>query len=155
MGINGKMETLRMRGIHMQTKLDHIGVAVRNLDESIRFYEDVLGGKLIDRYRSETVGVESEIAVMEVSGHRTELLSPTNNTTSPIARFLRQKGKGVHHIAYRVVDLEVALEDLKNRGIRILEETYRINKHGRRLVYLNPADTEGTIIEYCDYPEQQ
>ncbi len=77
----------------MEKTLDHIGVAVRHLDDSIEFYTKVLGAELIDRYRSEKVGVESEIAVMNVNGTTTELLSPTNNTTSPIARFIKQKGK--------------------------------------------------------------
>ncbi|MGG1631142.1 methylmalonyl-CoA epimerase [Rossellomorea sp. NRS-1567] len=137
----------------MKKTIDHIGVAVRNIEDTIRFYENVLGAKLIDRYRSDARGVESEIAIMEVDGARTELLAPTNNDTSPIARFIKQKGKGVHHIAYRVDNLDAALEELKQKGIRILEDSLRINKHGRRLIYLNPADTEGTIIEYCDYPD--
>ncbi|WP_044338867.1 methylmalonyl-CoA epimerase [Rossellomorea aquimaris] len=137
----------------MKKTIDHIGVAVRNMDDTIHFYENVLGAKLIDRYRSDAKGVESEIAIMEVDGARTELLAPTNNDTSPIARFIKQKGKGVHHIAYRVDDLDAALEELKQKGIRTLEDSLRINKHGRRLIYLNPADTEGTIIEYCDYPD--
>jgi len=131
---------------------DHIGIAVRDLDKNIAFYIEVLGAKLIDRYKSEKTGVESEIAIMDINGERTELLAPTNNTTSPIARFLKQKGKGVHHIAYRVENLDEAIWELKGLGIRILEDTRRVNKHGRRLIYLNPADTEGTIIEYCDYP---
>lgn len=139
----------------MDYELDHIGVAVRNIEESIAFYQNILGGRLIDHYRSEAKGVESEIAIMEVNGSRTELLSPTNNTSSPIARFLKQKGKGVHHIAYRVPDLDQALKDAEKKGIRSLEETRRMNKHGRRLIYLNPADTEGTIIEFCDYPERK
>ncbi|WP_341357607.1 methylmalonyl-CoA epimerase [Rossellomorea sp. y25] len=137
----------------MKKTIDHIGVAVRNIEDTIHFYEKVLGAKLIDRYRSDAKGVESEIAIMEVDGARTELLAPTNNDTSPIARFIKQKGKGVHHIAYRVDDLDAALEELKHQGIRTLEDSLRINKHGRRLIYLNPADTEGTIIEYCDYPD--
>lgn len=137
----------------MKKTIDHIGVAVRNIDDTIHFYKNVLGAKLIDRYRSDAKGVESEIAIMEVDGARTELLAPTNNDTSPIARFIKQKGKGVHHIAYRVDDLDAALEELKQKGIRTLEDSLRINKHGRRLIYLNPADTEGTIIEYCDYPD--
>jgi methylmalonyl-CoA/ethylmalonyl-CoA epimerase len=136
----------------MDKKIDHIGIAVRDLQISIHFYENVLGGKLIDRYKSEAKGVESEIAIMEVNGDRTELLAPTNNTTSPIARFIKQKGKGVHHIAYRVEDLDSALIELERQGIRTLKDTLRVNKHGRRLIYLNPADTEGTIIEFCDYP---
>ncbi|KMY51313.1 VOC family protein [Peribacillus loiseleuriae] len=138
----------------MDKKIDHIGIAVRDLGNSIDFYLRVLGGQLIDRYKSEVIGVESEIAIIELNGERIELLAPTNNTTSPIARFIKQKGKGVHHIAYRVEDLDEALLELKQQGIRILENSLRINKHGRRLIYLNPADTEGTIIEYCDYPNQ-
>ncbi|RWZ52187.1 VOC family protein [Halobacillus fulvus] len=138
----------------MKKKLDHIGIAVRNIEDSIEFHTKVLGGKLVDRYRSEAEGVESEIAVIDLDGDRTELLMPTNNTTSPIARFIKQKGKGVHHIAYRVDDLDKALKELEQEGIRTLEWSRRTNKHGRRLIYLNPADTEGTIIEYCDYPNQ-
>ena len=137
----------------MNLKLDHIGIAVRNLEDSIEFYINIVGGKLIDRYQSDAEGVESEVAILEVNGDRIELLAPTNNTTSPIARFIKQKGKGVHHIAYQVDNLDEALAELKQKGIRTLENTLRINKHGRRLIYLNPADTEGTIIEYCDYPE--
>ena len=139
----------------MKKTIDHIGVAVRNLEDTIQFYTDVLGAKLIDRYRSDAKGVESEIAIMEVNEAKTELLAPTNNVTSPIARFIKQKGKGVHHIAYRVDDLDRALEELEQQGIRTLPDSLRINKHGRRLIYLNPADTEGTIIEYCDYPNEK
>ncbi|BCB03924.1 VOC family protein [Bacillus sp. KH172YL63] len=137
----------------MKKTMDHIGVAVRRIDDAIEFYENVLGATVIDRYRSDAKGVESEIAIMDIDGARTELLAPTNNVTSPIARFIRQKGKGVHHIAYRVDDLDEALKELSEKGIRTLPDTLRINKHGRRLIYLNPADTEGTIIEYCDYPD--
>ncbi|MBH0231704.1 VOC family protein [Halobacillus yeomjeoni] len=138
----------------MKKKFDHIGIAVRDIDSSISFYTNVLGGKLVDHYRSEAEGVESEIAIIDIHGDRTELLMPTNNTTSPIARFIKQKGKGVHHVAYDVGDLDAALKDLEEQGIRTLDWSLRTNKHGRRLIYLNPADTEGTIIEYCDYPNQ-
>jgi methylmalonyl-CoA/ethylmalonyl-CoA epimerase len=138
----------------MRKKIDHIGIAVRDLENSISIYKNVLGGTLIDRYRSDAIGVESEIAIMDVNGDRIELLSPTNNTTSPIARFIKQKGKGVHHIAYQVENLDEAIIELEEQGIRILADSLRTNKHGRRLIYLNPADTEGTIIEYCDYPNK-
>ncbi|RSL33689.1 VOC family protein [Salibacterium salarium] len=138
----------------MNREFDHIGIAVRDLEQSIHFYTEILGGVLIDRYRSEAKGVESEIAIIHVNDSRIELLLPTNNTTSPIARFIKQKGKGVHHLAYRVDDLEQAIQYLDSQGIRTMKNTLRTNKHGRRLIYLNPADTEGTIIEYCDYPDQ-
>ena len=136
----------------MRKKLDHIGIAVRDLESSLSFYMKILDATLIDRYTSTAKGVESEIAIIDLDGERIELLSPTNNTTSPIARFIKQKGKGVHHIAYKVENLDDAIIDLKAQGIRVLEDSLRTNKHGRRLIYLNPADTEGTIIEYCDYP---
>lgn len=139
----------------MKKELDHIGIAVRDLERSIDFHLNILCGELIDRYKSEVVGVESEIAIIDVNGNRIELLAPTNNSTSPIARFIKQKGKGVHHIAYKVNDLDKAIQDLKEQGIGILEDSLRTNKHGRRLIYLNPADTEGTIIEYCDYPNEK
>ncbi|UOQ95307.1 VOC family protein [Halobacillus shinanisalinarum] len=138
----------------MNKKFDHIGVAVRQLQQSIDFYENILGATMIDRYRSEAQGVESEIAIMDIDGNRTELLCPTNNTTSPIARFIKQKGKGVHHIAYRVDNLDEAIASLKDKNVRVMEDTRRTNKHGRRLIYLNPADTAGTIIEFCDYPNE-
>ncbi|MGY4691669.1 VOC family protein [Salibacterium sp. K-3] len=137
----------------MEKVIDHVGIAVRDIEGSKVFYTKVLGGEVIDHYISEAPGVESEVVVLHVNGLQTELLTPTNNTTSPIARFIKQKGKGVHHIAYRVDDLDEALEELEEQGIRVLDHTRRTNKHGRRLIYLNPADTEGTIIEYCDYPE--
>lgn len=138
----------------MRKKLDHIGIAVRDLESSLSFYMKILDATLIDRYTSTAKGVESEIAIIDLDGERIELLSPTNNTTSPIARFIKQKGKGVHHIAYKVENLDDAIIDLKAQGIRVLEDSLRTNKHGRRLIYLNPADTEGTIIEYCDYPSK-
>ncbi|KGP72157.1 VOC family protein [Pontibacillus yanchengensis] len=137
----------------MKKTLDHIGVAIRDMQMNIDFYENVLGATLIDHYRSDAKGVESEIAIMDIDGDRTELLAPTNNTTSPIARFIKQNGKGVHHVAYHVGDLDEALKELKEKGVRTLPDSLRTNKHGRRLIYLNPADTDGTIIEYCDYPE--
>lgn len=139
----------------MRKKLDHIGIAVRDLESSLSFYMKILDATLIDRYTSHAKGVESEIAVIDLDGERIELLSPTNNTTSPIARFIKQKGKGVHHIAYKVENLDDAIKELKSQGIRVLEDSLRTNKHGRRLIYLNPADTEGTIIEYCDYPSSK
>ena len=112
----------------MEKKLDHIGIAVRRLDESVQFYTEILGGELFDRYRSEATGVESEIAVIDLDGSRIELLMPTNNSTSPIARFMKQKGKGVHHVAYVVDNLDEALKELEQQDIRVMEETRRVNE---------------------------
>lgn len=135
----------------MAKEFDHMGIAVRDLDEGISFYTKMLGGELIETYSSDAPGVETHIAILDVNGTRVELLEPTSKT-SPVHRFIQQKGKGVHHIAYRVDNLDKAMLELKKQGARFLEDTLRINKHGRRLIYMNPISTEGTIIELCDYP---
>ncbi|WEG14950.1 VOC family protein [Pullulanibacillus sp. KACC 23026] len=136
----------------MDKVFDHIGIAVRRLDDAINMYTDLLGASLLDRYTSDQPGVEVHVAALELGGLHIELMEPTG-PSSPMAQFLKLKGKGVHHIAFRVDDLEEAMLLAKEQGIRFLEHTYRTNKRGRRLVYLNPASTEGTLVEYCDYPQ--
>ncbi|MET1013414.1 MAG: VOC family protein, partial [Paenisporosarcina sp.] len=115
------------------------------------FYLNVLNGVLEDRYTSDTPGVEVHVAVVKTNDKIIELLAPTNKN-SPIARFLKQRGKGVHHIAYRVDDLDQAILDARKGGVRFLEDTLRTNIRGRRLIYLNPVSTDGTLIELCSYP---
>ncbi|AQQ53347.1 methylmalonyl-CoA epimerase [Planococcus lenghuensis] len=134
----------------MEAVLDHIGVAVRSIDEALPFYLNVLNGSLTDRYTSNTAGVEVHVAVMETNGQTIELLEPTNND-SPIARFIRQKGKGVHHVAYQVDDLDQAILEARQNGVRFLEDTLRVNSRGRKLIYINPVSTDGTLIELCEY----
>ncbi|MED2971936.1 MULTISPECIES: VOC family protein [unclassified Fictibacillus] len=131
-------------------KLDHTGIAVRRINEAIDFYTTNLGGKLVHQYTSEKPGVETHIAVIEMDNQVIELLEPTSKT-SPIERFIRQKGKGVHHLAYEVDNLEETIREYEGRGITFLKDTYRINPYGRRLIYINPVHTQGTIIELCDY----
>ncbi len=131
--------------------LDHVGVAVRRIDDVLPFYLDILNGVLEDRYTSEAPGVEVHVAVVKTEDKIIELLEPTNKN-SPIARFLKQRGKGVHHLAYRVDNLDNAILEAKDKGVRFLEETLRINARGRRLIYINPISTDGTLIELCEYP---
>lgn len=135
----------------MEYVLDHVGIAVRNIDDALPFYVNVLNGLLEDRYTSDAPGVEVHVAVVKTSDKIIELLAPTNKN-SPIARFLKQRGKGVHHIAYRVDDLDKAILDARKDGVRFLEETLRTNIRGRRLIYMNPVSTDGTLIELCSYP---
>lgn len=131
--------------------IDHTGIAVRDLDEAISFYTTVLQGKLMDRYTNTNVGVETEIAVIHVGDDVIELLLPTSST-SPIARFMKARGKGVHHIAYRVDDLEHSIQSLKQDGVTFLEDTLRTTAKGRRLIYMDPRHSGGVIVELCDYP---
>ncbi|RHB46914.1 VOC family protein [Exiguobacterium sp. AM39-5BH] len=134
--------------------IDHTGIAVRDLDEAITFYTTVLQGKLVDRYTNRAVGVETEIAVIHVGDDVIELLLPTS-PTSPIARFMKARGKGVHHIAYRVEDLDESIESLKRDGVTFLEDTLRTTAKGRRLIYMDPRHSGGVIVELCDYPTQK
>lgn len=138
-------------GTNLEYVLDHVGIAVRNIDDALPFYLNVLGGVLEDRYTSDTPGVEVHVAVVRTSDKVIELLAPTNKD-SPMARFIKQRGKGVHHIAYRVDDLDKAILEVRKKGIRFLEDTLRTNALGRRLIYINPASTDGTLIELCSYP---
>jgi len=134
----------------MEYALDHIGIAVRSIDDTLPFYLNVLNGVLEDRYTSDAPGVEVHVAVIRTTDQVIELLEPTNKN-SPMARFIKQRGKGVHHIAYRVDDLDEAILDAKINGVRFLEDTLRMNTRGRRLIYMNPASTDGTLIELCSY----
>lgn len=136
----------------MDYLLDHVGIAVRSIDEALPFYQNVLNGSLIDRYTSDTVGIEVHVAVVETADKTVELLEPTNKN-SPVARFMKQKGKGVHHLAYRVEDLDEAILEARKNGVRFLEDTLRTNSRGRRLIYINPISTDGTLIELCEYPK--
>ncbi|WP_313289668.1 methylmalonyl-CoA epimerase [Exiguobacterium sp.] len=133
-------------------KLDHTGIAVRDMQEAISFYTKVLGGTITKEYSNPAPGVASNIAVIEFDDAHIELLTPTSQD-SPIARFLKQRGKGVHHIAYRVDDLDQAIAEAKQQGLTFLEDTYRTTPFGRRLIYMNPRHSHGVITELCDYPE--
>jgi methylmalonyl-CoA/ethylmalonyl-CoA epimerase len=138
----------------MENTLHHIGIAVRRIDDALPFYINVLGGHLRDRYTSDTPGVEVHVAEVLVGDKRLELLEPTNKE-SPVARFIRQKGSGVHHIAYQVDDLEVAIAQAKEKGIRFYDDTLRTNAKGRRLIYMHLASTSGTMIELCQNPNDE
>ena len=133
--------------------LDHVGIAVRSIDDALPFYINVLKGLVEDRYTSDAPGVEVHVAVVRTDDKVIELLAPTNKN-SPMARFIKQRGKGVHHIAYRVDDLDKAIREASENGIRFLEDTLRTNARGRRLIYINPASTDGTLIELCSYSEK-
>lgn len=140
----------KLGGTEFEYVLDHVGIAVRSIDDALPFYLNVLNGVLEDRYTSDTPGVEVHVAVVRTNDKVIELLAPTNKN-SPMARFIKQRGKGVHHIAYRVDDLDKAILEASKNGVRFLEDTLRTNPRGRKLIYVNPVSTDGTLIELCSY----
>lgn len=135
----------------MRKTFDHLGIAVRSIEETLPFYLQTLGGQLLHQYTSDTKGVEIHVAAVLAGGMQIELLEPTNRE-SPIARFMRQKGQSVHHVAYRVDNLDEAIAQARRDGVRFYEDTLRTNAKGRRLIYMHLASTSGTMIELCEYP---
>jgi len=131
----------------MNVEIDHLGIAVRTLEEGLNFYSQILGMKLV---AEETVADERVKVAMLPCGSqngspRIELLEATG-PESPITRFLDRRGPGLHHIALRVDDLQSALERLKASGARILNEP-RIGATGHTYVFVHPESTGGVLLE--------
>lgn len=130
----------------MVNKVDHIGIAVKNLDETLKFYEDVLGFKCV----AEEVVEEQKVrtAFLPLGDTEIELLESTSED-GPIAKFIEKKGEGIQHIAYKVDDIEKKLEELKAKGIRLIDEKPRRGAGGAMIAFLHPKSTFGVLIEIC------
>ena len=128
------------------SQIDHLGIAVRSIAEASRFYQEVLG--------FEPAGVEDvpgekvRVAFFHVGQVRVELLEPMADD-SPIARFLEQRGPGLHHVAYRVEDLTATVAALKSAGVRLMDETPHDGARGMRIVFAHPGSTGGVLTEFC------
>lgn len=128
----------------MKAVLDHVGIAVASLDEAVAFYRDALGLE---------IDVTEEVASQHVRAHfvgvggpALELLEATSDT-SPIARFIDRRGPGLHHITLRVDDLAAALERLKSRGIRLIDEVPRPGAENALVAFIHPSSAHGVLVE--------
>jgi methylmalonyl-CoA/ethylmalonyl-CoA epimerase len=127
--------------------VEHIGIAVKDLDESIRFYEEVLG---LQCYNIEEVKDQKvRTAFFQVGDSKIELLESTD-PDGPIGKFVEKKGEGVHHIAFSVDNIEEELENAKQKGIRLIDEQPRKGAEGLDIAFLHPKATHGTLIELCE-----
>ncbi len=126
-------------------RIAHIGVAVTDLEEALAFYRDVLE---LEPSTSETAD-GAEIVSVQLGDVAVELLTPLE-PDSPIARFLAKRGPGIHHICYRVRDLDHALEQCRRHGYRLVDETPRAGAGGRRIAFLHPKSTAGILIELTE-----
>ncbi|MBU2602683.1 MAG: methylmalonyl-CoA epimerase [Actinobacteria bacterium] len=128
----------------MFSKIDHLGIAVPDLDAALVLYEGGFALRVHHREILEDQGVEA--VALEIGETTIELLRPIRDD-SPIARFLADKGAGMHHIAYAVDDIEGALARLKAEGVRLVDETPRIGLAGSRIAFLHPKSTFGVLSE--------
>ncbi len=127
-------------------KIDHLGVAVKSIDEGKNFWSDVLGMEFAG---SETVAAQKvTTAFFPVGESEVELLESTSDD-GPVARYIEKKGEGIQHVAFRVENIEEALEELKAKGIRLIDETPRMGAGGAKIAFLHPKATSGVLVELC------
>jgi methylmalonyl-CoA/ethylmalonyl-CoA epimerase len=131
----------------MLTEIDHVAIAVRDLDAAVAWYEAVLGAKVVHREVVHSDGVEE--ALVQVAESYVQLLTPTT-ATSPVARFLEKRGEGLHHVAYRVDDCAAALEAVKASGARVIDQVPRPGSRGTTVAFLHPSASYGTLIELVE-----
>lgn len=130
----------------MTNKINHIGIAVKNLENSIPFYRDQLG---MTFEGSEEVSEQKvRVAFLKVGDSRIELLEPTSSD-SPVAKFLEKNGEGIHHLAYEVADIVAALAELKEKGLRLIDEQPRHGAHDSLIAFLHPKASGGVLTEIC------
>jgi methylmalonyl-CoA epimerase len=127
--------------------IDHIGVAVADLDAAIAVHRDTYGMPLVHREIVASQGVEA--ALLDVGDSHVELLAPLGEDT-PVGRFLASRGPGLHHVAFRVDDVDAALERLRATGVRLIDETARTGIRGSRVAFLHPSATGGVLTEIVE-----
>jgi methylmalonyl-CoA epimerase len=135
----------------MKCAIDHIGIAVSSLAESLAFYRDALGLDVempedVPSQRVRAHFVHADAGPGESAPVTLELLEATADD-SPIAKYVSRRGPGLHHIAFRVPDIVAALAALKARGVRLIDETPRPGAHGALVAFLHPSSTHGVLVE--------
>ena len=131
----------------MIEKIDHIGIAVRSIEKTTEFFSNILGLKVAGE---EIVGEQKvKVAFLPLGDSELELLESTSSE-GPIARFIEKKGEGIQHIAFRVDNIEEALEKLKKEGVRLIDEKPRYGAGGAKIAFLHPKSTNGILIELSE-----
>ncbi len=124
--------------------INHLGIATRNIDDGLRFWADALG---LENVHTEIVKDQKvRVAMLPIGESRIELLEPTSDD-SPISKFLEKRGGGVHHIAVEVENIEAALAILKEKGVRLIDETPRIGAEGCLVAFIHPSSANGVLLE--------
>jgi methylmalonyl-CoA/ethylmalonyl-CoA epimerase len=129
------------------TELDHVGIAVHDLDAVVEWYERMFGATVAHRERIESDGVEE--ALIKVADSYIQLLTPYTDA-SPLAKFMERNGEGLHHVGYRVADCASVLESVKQLGARVVDEHPRSGSRGTTVAFLHPKTAFGTLIELVE-----
>ena len=131
------------------THIEHIGIEVKNLDEAVKRYEEILGLRCyaIEEVREQKV----KTALFRVGGTKVELLESTE-PDGPIARFIQKSGEGLHHIAIAVEDLSHALKEVESKGVELIDKEPRKGAEGLAIAFLHPRSTHGVLLELCEGP---
>lgn len=129
---------------NLLTEIDHVAIAVNDLDAAIAWYESVFGSTVEHREVVDSDGVAE--ALLRVADSYVQLLTPTRDD-SPVAKYLANKGEGLHHVGYRVADCAVALEAVKAAGGRVIDEFPRPGSRGTTVAFVHPKTSFGTLIE--------
>jgi methylmalonyl-CoA/ethylmalonyl-CoA epimerase len=126
------------------TEIDHVAIAVHDLESAIAYYAETFGATVDHRERVESDGVEE--ALLKVADSYIQLLTPIRDD-SPVAVYLEKKGEGLHHVGYRVADCAVALQSVKDHGGRVIDESPRPGSRGTTVAFIHPKGALGTLIE--------
>lgn len=126
--------------------IEHIGIAVKNLDASVNFYENILGIKChnIEEVKDQKV----RTAIFKIGESKIELLE-TTEPDGPIGRFIKDKGEGIHHIAFAVKDVQEALDEVKSKGVSLVDNVPRKGAENLNIAFLHPKSTHGVLMELC------
>ena len=128
-------------------RIHHIGVAVADLDESIRLYESALGAELVHRAASEKEGLEA--ALLRIGDGEIELMAPLRED-SPVGKFIAKRGPGLHHVAYGVTDIAAALLTARATGLELIDSEPRMGMHGSRIAFVHPKSLNGVLTEFVE-----
>jgi methylmalonyl-CoA/ethylmalonyl-CoA epimerase len=135
----------------MFDRIDHVGVAVSDLDAAAALYEGTFGMPLTHRETVESQGVEA--ALLDVGEGHVELLQPLDAETV-VGKFIERRGDGLHHVAYAVDDIDATLEQLKGSGVELIDERARVGIRGSRVAFLHPKATGSVLTEIVEPPEE-
>ena len=131
----------------MPTRIHHVGVAVADLEESIRVYQSALGAQLIHRATNEKEGLEA--AFLRVGDGEIELMAALRDD-SPVGKFMAKRGPGLHHVAYAVTDINKALADARTSGLELIDSEPRMGMHGGLIAFVHPKSIGGVLTEFVE-----